>query len=139
MSNQTLFTVITFNMMILFVPVTAFALFRWPRLWHVLLALYLGLLVGLTDLRSDDPQLAALLLITFGLFLGFAQPKAAWRWALILGPWVPGLGLIARATKVTSAPLSDVLFSFIALVPALIGVYAGVLVNRFSSRVANPD
>jgi len=92
MSNQTLFTVITFNMMILFVPVTAFALFRWPRLWHVLLALYLGLLVGLTDLRSDDPQLAALLLITFGLFLGFAQPKAAWRWALILGPWSPASG-----------------------------------------------
>ncbi len=47
--------------------------------------------------------------------------------------------VITFKTKVTSAPLSDVLFSFIALVPALIGVYAGALVNRFSSRVANPD
>ena len=137
MSNQTLFTVITFNAMILFVPVAAFLLFRWPSLWHLLLALYLGLLTGLTDLRTDDPQLPALLLITFGLFLGFAQPKAAWRWALILGLWVPGLGFISRAAHVTSAPLSDLLFSFVALVPALIGAYAGVRVNRFSSRAAN--
>ena len=137
MPPQTLFTVITFNLMILFVPVTAFLLFKWPRLWHLLVALYLGLLVGLTDLRTDDPQLPALLLITFGLFLGFAQPKAAWRWALVLGLWVPALGLVALAARLTSTQLSDVLFSFVALVPALIGAYAGVLVNRFSSRAAN--
>jgi hypothetical protein len=125
---------ITFYLMVLSVPVAAFLLFKWPRLWHLLLALYLGLLVGLTDLRTDDPQLPALLLITFGLFLGFAQPKAAWRWALVLGLWVPALGFIAFAVKVTPAQLSDVFFSFIALVPALVGAYAGVFVRRLSSR-----
>jgi len=135
---QTLFTVVTFNLMILFLPVAALLLFKWPRLWHLLLALYLGLLVGLTDLRTDDPQLPALLLITFGLFLGFAQPQAAWRWALILGLWVPALGFIASAASVTTAQLSDVFFSFIALVPALVGVYAGVFVHRLSSRLGNP-
>ena len=137
MPPQTLFTVITFNLMILFLPVAAFLLFKWPRLWHLLLALYLGLLVGLTDLRTDDPQLPALLLITFGLFLGFAQPKAAWRWALVLGLWIPVLGLIARAAGVTNAQFSDVLFSLVALVPALIGAYAGVLVRRFTSRAGD--
>jgi len=137
MPPQTLFTVITFNLMILFLPVAAFLLFKWPRLWHLLLALYLGLLVGLTDLRTDDPQLPALLLITFGLFLGFAQPTAAWRWALVLGLWIPFLGLIARAAGVTNAQFSDVLFSLVALVPALIGAYAGVLVRRFTSRAGD--
>jgi hypothetical protein len=137
MPPQTLFTVIVFNLMVLSVPVTAFLLFKWPGLWHLLLALYLGLLTGLTDLRTDDPQLPILLLITFGLFLGFAQPKAAWRWSLCLGLWVPVLGLIAFAAKVTSGQLSDVLISSVVLVPALIGVYAGVLVKRFSSRAAN--
>lgn len=137
MPPQTLFTVIIFNLMILFLPVTAFLLFKWPRVWHLLLALYLGLLVGLTDLRTDDPQLPALLLITFGLFLGFAQPKAAWRWALVLGLWIPVLGLIARAAGVTNAQFSDVLFSLVALVPALIGAYAGVLVRRFTSRAGD--
>ena len=137
MPPQTLFTVITFNLMILFLPVAALLLFKWPRLWHLLLALYLGLLVGLTDLRTDDPQLPALLLITFGLFLGFAQPKAAWRWALVLGLWIPFLGWIARAAGVTNAQFSDVLFSLVALVPALIGAYAGVLVRRFTSRAGD--
>jgi len=137
MPPQTLFTVVTFNLMILFLPVAAFLLFKWPRLWHLLLALYLGLLVGLTDLRTDDPQLPALLLITFGLFLGFAQPTAAWRWALVLGLWIPFLGLIARAAGVTNAQFSDVLFSLVALVPALIGAYAGVLVRRFTSRAGD--
>src|SRR3970040_508849 len=134
MPPQTLFTVVTFNLMILFLPVAAFLLFKWPRLWHLLLALYLGLLVGLTDLRTDDPQLPALLLITFGLFLGFSQPTAAGRGALVLGLWIPFLGLIARAAGVTNAQFSDVLFSLVALVPALIGAYAGVLVRRFTSR-----
>jgi hypothetical protein len=137
MPPQTLFTVIIFNLMILFLPVAAFLLFKWPRVWHLLLALYLGLLVGLTDLRTDDPQLPALLLITFGLFLGFAQPTAAWRWALVLGLWIPFLGLIARAAGVTNAQFSDVLFSLVALVPALIGAYAGVLVRRFTSRAGD--
>jgi len=137
MPPQTLFTVIIFNLMILFLPVAAFLLFKWPRVWHLLLALYLGLLVGLTDLRTDDPQLPALLLITFGLFLGFAQPQAAWRWALVLGLWIPVLGLIARAAGVTNAQFSDVLFSLVALVPALIGAYAGVLVRRFTSRAGD--
>ena len=134
MPPQTLFTVIMFNLMILFLPVAAFLLFKWPRLWHLLLALYRGLLVGLTDLRTDDPQLPVLLLITFGFFLGFAQPKAAWRWALILGLWIPVLGLIARTADVTNAQFSDVLLSLIALVPTLVGVYAGVFVGRLSSR-----
>jgi len=137
MPAQTLFTMITFYLMVLSVPVAAFLLFKWPPLWHLLLALYLGLLVGLTDLRPDDPQLPALLLITFGLFLGFAQPKAAWRWALVLGLWIPVLGLIARAAGVTNAQFSDVLFSLVALVPALIGAYAGVLVRRFTSRAGD--
>ena len=137
MPAQTLFTMITFYLMVLSVPVAAFLLFKWLPLWHLLLALYLGLLVGLTDLRTDDPQLPALLLITFGLFLGFAQPKAAWRWALVLGLWIPVLGLIARAAGVTNAQFSDVLFSLVALVPALIGAYAGVLVRRFTSRAGD--
>jgi hypothetical protein len=61
----------------------------------------------------------------------------AWRWALVLGLWIPVLGLIARAAGVTNAQFSDVLFSLVALVPALIGAYAGVLVRRFTSRAGD--
>jgi hypothetical protein len=127
---------ITFYAMVAFVPVNLALLYRWPRLWHLLLALYLGLLVGLTDLRTDDPQLPILLLMTFGLFLGFDQPAGAWRWAIALGVWVPIIGIIAHGLRLSSAQLNDVLFSIVALVPAFVGVYTGAFVRRFSARHA---
>jgi len=135
MSNQTLFTVITFNLLVLFVPVVMFLLYKRPQLWLYLLTLFLGVFVGLTDLRTDDPQLPALLLIVFGLFAGFAQPRRAWQWALILAVWIPFFGAATRVAGLNPASWADVLFSFIALIPALAGAYAGALVKRFSPHV----
>ena len=137
MSPQLLFTVVTFNLMLLFAPVAALILFKWPRLWQLLLALHLGLLVALLDFRSDEPAFSALLLITFGLFLGFAQPKGAWRWACLLGIWIPALALFAFATKLTAVTPVEAVSSFLAVGFAFIGVYAGVLVKRLSERFGN--
>jgi hypothetical protein len=81
MPIQTAFTMVMFYSMVLLLPAAALALWRWPRAWALLLALYLGWLVSLMDLRSDDPQGTVLLLVTLGLFIGFARPAGAWRWA----------------------------------------------------------
>jgi hypothetical protein len=78
-------------------------------------------------------QVPALLLITFGMFLGFAEPARAWRWALLLGLWVPVLGLIAHSLGLSEGTLSDVLLSTLAVGFALAGAYAGALVQRLSS------
>ena len=94
MPTSTLFTMITFYTLMFFVPVALALLYRWPRLWPLLVALHLGALTGWLDLRSDDPQSAVLLLFTFGMFVGFAEPQNVWRWALALGLWVPVFGLI---------------------------------------------
>ena len=79
MNAQVLFTMVWFHTLVLFLPLSMFLLYRWPSLWHHLLAIFLGIITGLIDLRSDEVQFPALLLIIFGFFLGFSQPTRAWR------------------------------------------------------------
>lgn len=137
MSRETLFTVIIFNSLVLFVPLAMLLLYMRPRLWHYLFALFLGLVIGWIDLRSVEVQPTVLLLLVCGMFLGNAQPKHAWRWALLLAVWVPLGGLVALAAGLkTAAPAEPGVFaSLIAFIPALIGAYGGVLVNWASSRL----
>jgi hypothetical protein len=137
MSREILFTVVLFNSLVLLVPVAMFLLYLRPQLWHYLLALFLGLVIGWIDIRSVEVQPTVLLLIVFGMFLGFAQPSHAWRWALILAIWIPLGGFAAQVVGLqTPAPAEPgVIGSFIAFIPAFIGTYGGVLVNRASSRL----
>jgi hypothetical protein len=130
MPLQTAFTVVFFYALVIFLPAAALALWRWPGVWPLLLAAYLGLTIGLSDVRGMDPQGTVLSLLTLGLFLGFVRPVGAWRWALALSLWVPGLGLLAHFIGLTSEPLVNALFSSVAVLPALIGVYAGAFVRR---------
>ena len=69
MSSQLLFTVIVFNSLVLFLPVAAILLWLKADLWLPLLMIFLGVIIGLSDLRSDV-QLTALLLLAFGFFAG---------------------------------------------------------------------
>lgn len=132
MSTQTLFTVIAFNTLVLSLPIAALVLWLKPQWWLNLWTLFIGVLIGLMDLRATEVQLTAFLLIAFGFFAGFAQPKNAWRWALLIGIWVPIFGAIASAVRLTNARGVDVFVAFAAMAFALAGVYAGVIVKRFS-------
>lgn len=133
MSTQLLFTVIVFNSLVLFLPIAAILLWRKPALWLPLLTAFLGVLVGLSDLRSDV-QLTALLLLVFGFFAGYAKPQYAWVWALLLGIWVPLAEFTALAIGMKLSYRPDILASAIALVPAFIGAYGGVFVQWAAAR-----
>ncbi len=129
---QTWFTFFAFNALVLSLPIAAIILWLKPHWWLNLLTLFIGVLVGLMDLRATEVQMTAFLLIAFGFFAGFAQPRRAWRWALMLGVWVPLFGAIASAARLTNARGVDVIASAAAIAFALVGVYAGVMVKRFS-------
>ena len=134
MSAQNLFTFIAFNALLLSLPIAALVLWLKPQWWLNDLTLFIGVLVALMDLRATEVQMTALLLVAFGFFAGFAQPRRAWRWALLLGAWVPLFGAIAYAARLTNARGVDIVASFAAIVFALVGVYAGVIVKRLSPR-----
>ena len=91
-----------------------------------------GLYAGWIDFNQTEVQPTVLLLVIFGAVLGFAQPRLAWRWAIILGLCIP-LGYLifsALGYKPAELPQPGVYESLIALIPAFIGTYGGVLVSK---------
>jgi hypothetical protein len=133
MSTQVLFTVIVFNSLVVFLPVAAVLLWLKADLWLPLLTMFLGIIIGLSDLRNDV-QLTALLLLAFGFFAGYAKPNYAWVWALLLGIWVPLAEFTALAIGLKLSYQPDILASAIALIPAFVGAYAGVAIQWAATR-----
>ncbi len=132
MSAQGYLNYIVFNALLLFVLASAIALWLRPRLWLVLFTLFLGLFVGWLDLRLTEVSAAVLLLVTFGLFAGFAQPRRWWLWTLSLGIWVPLFAFVAATLHMTTPTPEELVTSWLALVFPLIGALAGALVRRLT-------
>jgi hypothetical protein len=99
------------------------------------LALIGGFIAGAVDFNNDEPQAAVIVIIVFAGLLGFIQPRKAWRWALIVGLGVPIVYLIAAALgyQPKSVPEPGWYASLIALIPAFISAYCGVLLRKANS------
>ncbi len=135
MSNQLLFTVTTFYALVLFLPLSTLILWLKPRAWLYLLTLFLGLVVGLLDYKSTEVSMSVLMLLAFGLFVGYGQPARAWLSGILLGIWVPAFAVIAAAMGITHPTSVELVTSTIAIVVALAGCYAGAIVNRGSRTI----
>jgi hypothetical protein len=115
----------------------------------LLVALLFAVWTGYTDTHNDEVQAPLLLLLVATGSLGFAVPRRAWLWALLLGLSVPSAEYIALAvgyrlpchpgyicpppTVVSTAQ------TFFVLIPAFLGAYAGAfgrwLLGRLRDRV----
>jgi cyanate permease len=98
----------------------------------IALAVIGALLAGAVDFNNDEPQAAVIVIVVFAGLLGFIQPKKAWRWALIVGLGVPIVYLMATALGYQSkgVPEPGWYASLIALIPAFISSYGGVLLRK---------
>jgi len=94
------------------------------------LALVLGLVTGWLDLHVTEVIVTILTLIGSGLVVGMIQPKAAWRWAILIAIGLPILAFCAiKFGFETAEPVHlDFRIAFVALAVALIGTYIGVLI-----------
>lgn len=110
-------------------------------LW--MLAALMALFIGFVDTHTDEVTVVALFLLIFGTALGFLQPRGAWRWWLLLGASVPAAQVLAHwlGWKVPYPnEYRDIAQSWIALVPAVIGVYCGVALRwGYAHHVAKPS
>ena len=138
MPKQVLFTVVVFNSLVVLLPIMMFVLYKRPGLWQYMFALFLGIVTGWIDVASTEVQLPAILLIVFGLFLGFARPRDAWQWGLILGIWVPLLQSAAVIGGIEPYRPGQTIGSLLSLGFAFAGAYLGVLLSRLSSPTADP-
>ena len=86
------------------------------------LALVLGLLIAFVDASPcwDDTGVTAVMVFTSCGILGAIHPRRAWQWALAVGLWIPALGIALHQNYE----------SWAALAVALVGAYAGKLINR---------
>ncbi len=132
MSPQGFFNFIIFNSLLLFVPLCALLLWRKPSWWMPLCAAFLGFMIGWFDLKATEVSPIALMLLTFGFFTGFARPRRAWLWGLLLGMWIPVFAYAGAAAHVTNPTPTELVTSFLALVFPLAGAYAGVVVRRLA-------
>src|SRR5512135_3027631 len=99
------------------------------------LAVIGAFLAGAVDFNNDEPQAAVIVIIAFAGLLGFIQPRKAWRWALIIGLGVPIVYLIATALGYHAKSVGEPGWyaSLIALIPAFISTYCGVLLRKVLS------
>jgi hypothetical protein len=102
------------------------------KTWPYLLALVLAALTVYVDGHVDNTTIPATLLLVFGLMLGFVAPRGALGYAPILGLAIftvhtlgPSLGY-----KPPYQPSPTVAVTLLALIPAFLGTYAGVGLNR---------
>ncbi len=110
--------------------------YRWQfDLLCMAMAVLGGLIAGAVDFRNDEPQAAVIIIVAFAGLLGFVQPKKAWRWAIIVGLGVPAVYLIFTALgyQSKSVPEPGWYASLIALIPAFLSTYGGVLLRKMIS------
>jgi hypothetical protein len=106
---------------------------RWQFdvLWIALAAIG-AFLAGAVDFNNNEPQAAVIVIVICAGLLGFIQPKKAWLWAIISGLGIPAVYLIATALGYHSkgVPEPGWYASLIALIPAFISAYGGVLARK---------
>jgi hypothetical protein len=101
------------------------------------LAVAFGLGIGWLDLHTTEVVVTVMALLLAGLLLGLLQPKAAWRWALLLALGLPVMAAVGQALHVQSAePIQlDPRIALVALAFALAGCYGGVAVRRVVAQM----
>ena len=85
-------------------------------------ALALGLSLALVDAEPgwDDTGVSAAAVLLVAAAFGAARPSRPWLWGLAVGLWIPALNIILRGNPT----------ALLALVPALLGAFAGAGARR---------
>lgn len=105
-----------------------------------ILAFVMSAAIGYVDThtKTDDNLPMVLVLLSVTYLFGVLQPKQAWQWALIIGLGVPVSHVIGRAVGYRPPyPVEpNVMITFIALIPAFVGAYLGVLTRTLVRSIA---
>lgn len=95
------------------------------------LAVGFGVLVGYVDVHEKDVQLPVLLILAGAFVLGFLRRRGVWRRALVVGAGVPLAHLASQTFGHVPPYATSLPGTFLALIPAFIGAYVGVLAGMF--------
>ncbi|HKW18698.1 MAG TPA: hypothetical protein VJO35_14420 [Terriglobales bacterium] len=88
-------------------------------------AVLLGICAGLLEIKLDDVLLTSLFVLSSTLVLGFIRPRRAWRWALVIAPFVPLVELAAYIFLRERLYRVQVWESVLGFVTGTVGCFAG--------------
>ena len=97
------------------------------------MAVAFGALLGYVNVNSQEVQLPMFCLLLFSFTLGALQPKAAWRWGVLMGLSLPISYFVAFAVnyRAIDPPRYPITLA-VLVIPGLVAAYGGALVSRFS-------
>ncbi len=98
--------------------------------WICFIFTILGaVLAGWVDFNNNEPQAAVLVILVVTFLAGVVYPGKAWLWAIIVALGIPAVYLIAVALGYhpVSPPSPGWYASLLALIPAFLGAYTGVI------------
>ncbi len=104
-----------------------------------LLAAACGVLAGWIDIKIGDLLFTALIVLASCMALGFARPRKAWRWVVLVGFFVPIMEWLAYAFLSQKPERAQIYESFLAFLPGIVGAYGGafgrgVVNNLFADK-----
>jgi len=112
---------------------------RFGQAIAIAVASRLGILVALIDRATpfgDDSSKSTILLwLACSGLLGFAAPGRPWRWALLVGPWLPAMYLLFHFLGAAN-PIhpdtytSSLMLMLFSLAICAVGAYAGAMAQR---------
>ena len=111
------------------------SLASWFSLYDLLcsaIAVILGLVIGWIDIHTTEVTVTIVSLLLSGYILGLLQPKAAWRWSVLIVLGLPAMVIYAHLIVLQTPESSriDIRIIFVSLLFALFGFYIGVLIRR---------
>ena len=90
----------------------------------------LGICAGLIEIRLSDFLVTAIWVMISAFALGYLRPRRAWRWILVIAPFVPLLRLAAYLALGQRSDRAQIWESGLGFLTGPAGAYAGALVRK---------
>ena len=103
--------------------------------WFYVLAALCGIGIGWVDVAVNDLPLTALLVVMASMLLGVLRPGWPWRWAVMIGIFVPLEELAACALRTVKPTRAGIYGSFLAFLPGIVGAYVGAFLRRATENL----
>jgi len=116
----------------------------WRSPWErgcTALALLMGLGIGWLDIHTTEVIVTVVPLLAAGALCGLLQPRAPWRWGVLIALGLPVVAAGAQLARVvTPEPIRlDPRVTLVAAAFALAGCYAGALMRRAVRTITGPS
>jgi len=103
--------------------------------WFYVLAALVGIGIGRVEVALGDLPLTALLVVMACMLAGILRPGWPWRWAVVVGIFIPLEMFQAYALGTVKPTPAEVYGSFLTFLPGMVGAYVGAFLRRATENL----